>query len=258
MLYVSPMVHPQGKKSLLPEVLFESASSLVLAKPAGIPVIPGRSPEDAYSLREWTHKRYPGSGVYVVHRIDKLVSGVVLFARTPEAHRTYSMAFEHGRVDKRYLAIVEGSDCQDNGEIEIPLVESPKSPPVLPAPDTKRSRMHRTTFRVLERFRRFAVLEVRLWTGFRHQIRVHLKAIGHPLAVDPVYGRRSLLALSDIKGRNRYRGKQLPEPSIIERVSLHAQSIQFEEYPTGELRRIEAPLPRDIQYLLKALRKYDH
>jgi RluA family pseudouridine synthase len=246
-----------GKKPLLPEVLFESASSLVLSKPAGMPVIPGRTPEDAYSLRHWAEQRYSGTRVYVVHRIDKLVSGVVLFARTPEAHRAYSMAFEHGRVDKRYLALVEGADCQDEGEIAIPLMESVRSPYVVPAHGTKTARTHRTTFTVLERFRNFTLLEVTLWTGFRHQIRVHLKAIGYPLAADPLYGRRSSLRLSDIKGKNRYRGKKSPESPIIDRVSLHALSIRFEEYRTRELHRIEAPLPRDFAHVLKALRKYD-
>jgi 23S rRNA-/tRNA-specific pseudouridylate synthase len=109
----------------------------------------------------------------------------------------------------------------------------------------------------LERFRNFTLLEVTLWTGFRHQIRVHLKAIGYPLAADPLYGRRSSLRLSDIKGKNRYRGKKSPESPIIDRVSLHALSIRFEEYRTRELHRIEAPLPRDFAHVLKALRKYD-
>ena len=245
------------KKSQLPQVLFESASSIVLCKPAGLPVIPGRSPEDAWSLRDWAEQRYRGTKVYVVHRIDKLVSGVVLFALTPEAHRSYSMAFEQGKIDKRYLALVDGADCQDEGEIAIPLMESNRSPYVVPRSGTKNTKIHRTTYKVIDRFRNFALLEVTLWTGFRHQIRVHLKAIGHPLAVDPLYGNRSVLRLSDIKGRNRYRMKGPSESPIIERVSLHALSIQFEEYPAGNLQRIEAPVPRDFSHLLKALRKYD-
>jgi RluA family pseudouridine synthase len=251
------MGDPHGKRSVPPDVLFESASSLVLSKPAGIPVIPGRSPEDAYSLREWTEQRYPGSRIYVVHRIDKPVSGVVLFARNPEAHRAYCMAFEHGTVDKRYLALVEGTGCQNEGEIAIPLTESVRPHYVIPAPSTRKGRIHRTTYRVLERFRSFTLLELALLTGFRHQIRVHLEAIGYPLAVDPVYGTRSSLKLSDIKGSKHYKGKQVPESPIIDRVSLHALSIEFDEYQTGEIRRIEAPLPRDLAYLLKALRRYD-
>lgn len=241
----------------MPDVLYESGASLVLSKPAGMPVIPGRSPEDQWCLRHWAEQRFPGSGILVVHRIDKLASGAVLFARNAEAHRALSMAFEQGRVDKRYLAIVDGHDCPASGEIAIPLEDSQRLRRVVPAPPEKQARTLRTGFRVMERSRHFCLLEVTLWTGFRHQIRVHLKEIGHPLAVDPLYGRRSSLFLSDLKARGRYRAKSGPEKPILERLSLHAFSIQFPEYPSGELRRVEAPLPRDLEHLLKVLRKYD-
>jgi RluA family pseudouridine synthase len=246
-------------RPLRPEILFENSSTLVISKPAGLPVIPGRSPQDRPSLKEWLEKRSPGTGVYVVHRIDKPVSGAVLFARTPPAHRHYCSAFERGSIDKRYLAVVEGSPAEDKGAIEIPLVESRGLS--LPAPKSavRHARCHRTSFVVLERFHRYCLLELRTHTGFHHQIRAHLKAIGLPLAVDPLYGRRDSLRLSDLKGRERYKpaASLSSEPALIDRVSLHASSLSFEEYETGRWVEIAAPAPRDFRYLIKALRKYD-
>lgn len=243
-----------------PRVLYESPSTLVVNKPAGLPVIPGRTPTETHCLRLWAAERYPESPVFVVHRIDKPASGLVLFARNADAHRAYCLAFERGSVDKRYLAVVEGGNCPDTGEITFPLEESQRLKRVVlsHAPSGKpEKRPLRTTYRVLERFRHFCLLEVRLWTGFRHQIRVHLKEIGHPLAVDPLYGRRGAVYLSNLKARGKYRPKGEEEKPIIDRLSLHAFSIEFAEHPSGETRRVEAAPPRDFQYLVKALRKYD-
>ena len=251
------MDRPKVRKMVAPEVLYESLASLVLSKPAGLPVIPGRSPEDQDCLRNWAQKRFPDSRILVVHRIDKPASGAVLFARTPEAHRAYSMAFERGEMDKRYLAVVDGEACPESGEITIPLEDSEQLRCVVPACQKENARVLRTGFRVLERFGHFCLLEVRLWTGFRHQIRVHLKEIGHPLAADPLYGARDSLYLSNLKGRGRYRSKAEPEKPILDRLSLHALSIRFAEVPSGQIQQVEAPLPRDLAFLLKALRKYD-
>ncbi|MEW6442722.1 MAG: RluA family pseudouridine synthase [bacterium] len=251
------MEHPSRRKTASPEVLLERESCVVLAKPAGMPVIPGRSPEDLFSLRRWAEERYPESRILVVHRIDKPASGAVLFARTAEAHRAYSMAFMEGAIDKRYLAVVEGGDCPESGEITVPLEDSERLRRVVPARGRANARVLRTGYRVAERFARFCLLEVTLWSGFRHQIRAHLETIGHPLAVDPLYGTRSSLHLSELKGRGRFRPKPGPQSPIIERLSLHARSIRFREHASGEWLRVEAPLPRDFDYLLKALRKYD-
>lgn len=243
-----------------PRVLYESPSTLIVDKPPGLPVIPGRSPAERNCLRLWAAERYPQSPIFVVHRIDKLASGLVLFARNAEAHREYCLAFERGNVEKRYLAVVEGGNCPDTGEITLPLEESQRLKRVVcsraPAAGSEK-RTLRTTYRVLERFRHFCLLEVRLWTGFRHQIRVHLKEIGHPLAVDPLYGKRGAVYLSNLKAKGKYRLKGGEEKPIIDRLSLHAFSIEFAEHPGGEIRHIEAPPPPDFQYLVKALRKYD-
>lgn len=240
-----------------PRILYESPSTLVVDKPAGLPVIPGRSPAESDCLRQWLAERYPGAPVFVVHRIDKPASGLVLFARNADAHRAYGLAFERGGVDKRYLAVVEGTPCPDTGEITFPLEESQQLRCVVLSPAEREKRRLRTAYRVLERFRHFSLLEVRLWTGFRHQIRVHLKEMGHPLAVDPLYGRRSALYLSNLKARGKYKWKEEEEKPVIARLSLHAFSIEFAEHPGGEIRRVESPPPRDFQYLVKALRKYD-
>jgi len=257
-------------------VLFEDAEVLVVDKPAGLSAEPERWARDAgclsgallgLSLRRSGLDLAEGDEVEpvdglefrprLVHRLDKDTTGCVIVAKTIESERRLRAAFEQpGTVRKRYLALVEGDWPLADGAEEI--VDLPLGP------DERRSgRMRvdrvdgkesRTRFSVAERFEGYTLMEAEPLTGRTHQIRVHAREVGFPLAVDPVYGRRDHLSLSDFKrGYRKKRGHE--ESTLMDRLTLHAASIQFPG-PDGGVVRVEAPLPKDYARLLKQLRKY--
>ncbi len=190
-----------------------------------------------------------------VHRLDKDTSGALVVAKHLESERALRAAFEHDQVHKTYWALVEGEHpLPDGEEQEIDLAIGP---------DEKRSGRVRidaeggkpaqTRIAVLQRFRGYTWLACRPLSGRTHQIRVHLSAVGFPLAVDPVYGRRSELKLSNLKaGYKPKRGH--PERPLITRLTLHAAAIELPALrPGGAALRVEAPLPKDLAQLLKQL-----
>lgn len=190
----------------------------------------------------------------LVHRLDKDTSGAVLFAKTLDAERHLRAAFDEHRVTKTYLALVEGEHpAGDEGEwIELPIgPDKRKSGAMVVRDDGKPSSTH---VRVEQRFRGFTLLECRPRTGRTHQIRVHLAACGFPLVVDPIYGRRKALVLSEIKAGYRPKPGRA-EPALIERLTLHALAIEFPALDGSGDVRVEAPLPRDFERALKQMAK---
>ncbi|HVQ23823.1 MAG TPA: RNA pseudouridine synthase, partial [Planctomycetota bacterium] len=192
-----------------------------------------------------------------VHRLDKDTTGVLVVAKHLESERVLRQAFEHAEVHKTYWALVEG---------EHPLAEGNEETIDLPiGPDERRSgrvvidphggKPAQTRISVLQRFRGFTWLCCRPLSGRTHQIRVHLAAVGFPLAVDPFYGRRTELLLSSIKaGYKAKRGQ--PERPLITRLTLHAAEIDVPSPGrAGERIRVAAPLPKDLEKLLKQLGK---
>ncbi len=190
---------------------------------------------------------------WVVHRLDRDTSGVCVWAMTRETHRALSLAFQRREVAKTYWAIVTGRVTADAGEIDLPLRPHPKDP--LRMHVTKRGNEARTSYRVLERFRGYALLELIPHTGRTHQLRVHLQAIGHPLAVDPLYGSRSPLCLSDLKEDYRAKHGESERP-LLARTPLHAREISFTHPKTGERVSFRSELPEDMEVVLKALRRH--
>jgi len=223
-------------------------------KPAGLPVVPARSGKGD-SVRATLTKHLGGRKLYVVHRIDRDTSGVVLFARDRATHRTLSMMFQEGRVHKRYLALVRGRPVPAEGRIELGLRRDRHDATRMRSTQTG-GKSSLTEYQTLEVFRGYSLLEVCPRTGRTHQIRVHLAAIGHPIAVDPVYGGAEALYLSEFKrGYRRKKGRE--ERPLISRLTLHAQSVAFDVpiYRDGPV-RIEASPPHDFQVSLKQLAKY--
>jgi len=238
-------------------VLHEDERCLACAKPAGTAVIAERGAVEAPFLGAILHHLMAAGGrpprPRVVHRIDKETSGVVLVAKDKDALRVLSDQFEDREVAKDYLALVLGEPAKDleSGEIDLPIGAALRG--------ERRQRVGgrdakpaRTTWTVAERFRGFTLLRVHPKTGRQHQIRVHLEAVGFPLAVDPLYGGGTGLLLSKIKPGYRGKEKEIP---LLGRLSLHAARIAFCS-PTGREVEVEAPLPRDFEVALKQLRKY--
>jgi len=259
---------PVAPEAALP-ILYEDEDLLVVDKPAGLAVEPERWARGAASLAgallAMARARSPGADgvsaslevrLRAVHRLDKDTSGALLVAKHLEAERALRGAFEHDRVHKTYWALVEGEHpLPDGEEEEIDLALGPdekRSGRVVVDPEGKPAR---TRISVLQRFRGFTWLACRPLSGRTHQIRVHLAARGFPLAVDPLYGRRDELLLSNVKaGYRAKRGR--PERPLIARLTLHAAALEFES-PRDPARtiRVEAPLPKDFAQLLKQLAK---
>jgi tRNA pseudouridine32 synthase/23S rRNA pseudouridine746 synthase len=224
-----------------PAVLFADAALLAVDKPAGRIVIPGRVAEA--SLREELTALH--GPLWVVHRLDRGTSGVLLFARDAETHRLLNGQFERGEPRKRYLALVAGRP-PDRFEVDAAVAPARKGrmKPV-PAGDP-RGKAALTSFAVLERFEALeerpaaALVEARPATGRTHQIRVHLLAAGHPLLFDPDYGEAKPL------------GPAGTGP-LLTRTPLHAARLEV-RHPAGIELTLEAPLPPDLEATLRWLR----
>lgn len=220
-------------------------------KPAPLLTLPDRFDRKEPNLMQILKGQF--DNLFVVHRLDRETSGVILFALTAAAHRELSQMFERRDVDKTYLALVRGELTQDDGAIEAAIRENPSRPgSVQTHPSGKPSL---TTFSVVERFRGFTLVKARPRTGRLHQIRIHFSSIGHPLAVDAMYGGHTGLYLSSIKRGYRPKPGQDEKP-LIGRVTLHAASISFKHPSTGAIINIESPLPKDFRSVLQHLRKW--
>lgn len=228
------------------EILYEDDELIVLSKPAGLRVLPDRFDTTAPNLYHIFLSLY--SSLFVVHRIDKETSGLLVFAKSAESHTALSRLFEQRNIEKRYYAFVEGTPRLPEETITFPLREVRGK--VYVHPEGKEAVTH---YRVLEQFRGFAFLEVTPLTGRLHQIRAHLKAVGLPILCDGVYGTGSPLFLSSLK--HFYRGKEHERP-LITRTALHAFSLSFEHPANHRQLCFESPLPRDMASTLQVLRKY--
>lgn len=235
-------------------VLYEDNDLLVLDKPAGVSVLADRGSDRCFLdilTERWGEK---GERPLVVHRLDKGTSGAIIFAKGSDAARAVSTQFETRTVKKTYLALVSGRPVPPEGTIDIPLAPHPGKPGIVVA-NAGRGKPALTFYRVIESFCSCSLVEARPQTGRTHQIRVHFKVLGYPLAVDPVYGGQSALYLSAF--RRGYRpSPRRPEKPLLDRLSLHASAIEVRHPVTGEAVRFEAPLPQDFRITMRQLRKY--
>lgn len=210
------------------EVVRETPELLVINKPSGLLTMPARGElARAKHLVGLLHQRF--GRVFVVHRLDRDASGLIIFARNAEAHRYYSGLFETREVDKRYLVVVEGKVAEKRGEIDKPLKErgSGRMSVVF---DGKPSL---TRYSVMERLKTSTILEVAIVTGRRHQIRAHLYSIGHPVLGDQLYGEAARQA--------RY-----------PRLMLHSWKLKFKDM-SGKQLSFEVYPPKDFMGVLKVL-----
>ena len=221
------------------DIVYEDQDVLVVNKAAGMVVHPAPGHQEdtlvnallAYlpELQSAGADSRPG----IVHRLDKDTSGLMIVAKHARAHAALVEQMKQHAIIKRYIALVEGIVSLDQGSIDAPIGRDPRHRQQM-AITAAGSREARTHFRVLERFARHSLLVLRLETGRTHQIRVHLKAIGHPVVGDPVYGSGSVF-------------KRVP----LKRQFLHASYLKFAHPITGENIELEAPLPEDLQKVLE-------
>lgn len=218
-----------GKESLMIPILFEDDDVLAADKPEGIACIPERE-KGRESLLSLLEKIRQGK-LFVVHRIDKEASGIVLFAKNASSHRHVCMLFENRSVRKTYMALTRGIIEEDRGEIKKSLRPFGSGRMGV---DEVRGKACTTEFHVETRFQSFTLLSAHPLTGRRHQIRVHLYSIGHPIAGDPLYGDKI-------------------EQSLIPRLMLHARKIEF-SLPSGQVIAIESELPKTFLDVRESVR----
>ena len=212
------------------DILYKDDHILAINKPAGLPVLPDGWEKDAPYLVKMLEEEY--GKIYIVHRLDKITSGVMVFARTAEAHRVLNMQFESHEAEKVYHAIVEGEPKWNEKIAKFPL-RANVGKKHRTAVDDKSGKPSETRFRILKRYQEAALIEAKPMTGRTHQIRVHAYALGHPLVGDTLYN-----AL---------------ETDVIARPALHAYSLTITHPETQERLTFKAERPDDLVSALERL-----
>ncbi len=205
----------------LPDLLHRDDRLLVLNKPTGLLSVPGIGPDKRDCMASRVQAHHPEARI--VHRLDRDTSGVLVMARDAEAHRELSRQFHDREVEKCYIAVVAGEVEQEHGAIDLPMRKDFDHPP-RHLIDHEHGRCALTNFRVISRDEGISRLELRPVTGRSHQLRLHLKAIGHPILGDDLYAPPDVLAMAD-------------------RLLLHARSLWLVHPSNGAPMTFEAPEP---------------
>jgi len=231
------------------EILYQDDALLVVNKPAGLSTLPDGYNPSLPHIKSVLEQQ--AGSLWIVHRLDKETSGVLLLARSAEAHRSLNTQFEKHMVSKVYHALVVGTPEWQEKTIRLPL---------RPNGD----RQHRTVIdlqagkpavthlKVLERFGQYSLVEAIPETGRTHQIRTHLSALGLSILGDKLYGKR----INPRAGEKVRRFQQGHDPliSLTDRMVLHARSLEINHPLTGERQKFTAPYPAEIVAILQQLR----
>jgi 23S rRNA pseudouridine1911/1915/1917 synthase len=247
-------------KDILPEdiplnIIYEDSNIIILNKQPDILVHPARGNTHGTlvnALSFYSDKLSSGLGEFrpgIVHRLDRNTTGVMVVTKDDGTQWKIAKQFERRQVHKNYLAIVHGTPELTADRIKAPLGIHPRHREKYAIrPDTGKESI--TFYEVLESFRGFSLLKLTPKTGRTHQIRVHLLHIKHPIVGDDMYGGRLVYPwqLAD--------AEPAVEQPVINRVALHAHTLEFKHPATEKMVKFEAPLPEDMQNLLDMLRKY--
>src|SRR5688572_30178817 len=230
-------------------IVLENDDYIALNKPSGLLSIPDREGKET-SLKTLLREKY--GNIFTVHRLDKDTSGLIVFAKNETTHKLLSQQFEERQTEKIYLGLVLGSLAEKKGNINTLISEHPLKKGLMTV--YKKGKESLTDFEVLEDFKIFSWVQFQIHTGRTHQIRVHAKHIGHPVVCDELYGDGKPILLSILKHKFKLSQNELEERPILNRLALHALSLQFIN-TNGEKMKLEAPVPKDLRALLQQLRK---
>ena len=232
------------------DLLYEDEFLVAINKPAGMLSIPDRFDTMLPSLSGLLKQRY--GSIFIIHRLDRETSGVILFAKDADTHRMMNEQFESHETRKQYFAVVEGIIPNDHDSITLPISPDNRRLGAMRI-DQTRGKESRTDFTVVKRFKHFSSVDIVLHTGRQHQIRVHFSAIGHPVVGDSLYGKTKEFFLSSLKKNYKSHG---PEKPLIARTALHAEQLSFKHPAKNDPMTISAPLPKDISALINQLEKW--
>ena len=247
------------------DIVYEDADLMVINKPAGLVVHPGHGNYEHtllnglayYFAQEGNGLDINNPNIGLVHRIDKDTSGLLLIAKTPEAKTNLALQFFDHTTERTYNALVWGRFSEDSGTVEGALARDNRDRTIYKVwdiEDNPNAKEAITHWRVLERFAYVTLVECRLETGRTHQIRVHMKHIGHPLFADEKYGGTEIL-----KGLPTQKYKQYIQNcfALCPRQVLHAKTLGFTHPRTGERMFFDSQWPQDIEQLINKWRNYE-
>jgi 23S rRNA pseudouridine955/2504/2580 synthase/23S rRNA pseudouridine1911/1915/1917 synthase len=230
-------------------ILEEDENLVAINKPSGLLTIPDREGKEI-SLKQILKNKY--GDIFTVHRLDKETSGIVVFAKKEEAHKQLSQLFEARETTKIYNGFVLGSPFEKSGTINEPIAEHPVKKGLMTV--FKKGKESITEYEVLEHFKLYSWMQFHILTGRTHQIRVHMKHLGHPVVCDELYGDGKPVFISAIKKKKFNLSKhEEEERPILSRLALHASQLRFQL--NGKTYDLEAELPKDLKALLQQLRK---
>jgi len=260
------MDRPRRELEIIPEniplqIVYEDDDVMVINKPPGLVVHPGHGNYTgtlvnaiAWRLKDLPDFESKDPRLGLVHRIDKDTSGLLVVAKNPDAKTNLGIQFFNKTTHRKYIALVWGNVKNDEGRIEGNIGRDPKDKMrMIVFPDGESGKPAVTHYRVLERLGYVSLIECRLETGRTHQIRVHVKYIGHTLFNDERYGGNEML-----KGNNSAKYKQFIRNcfEICPRQALHAQTLGFVHPHTGQEMFFESPVPEDMTQLIEKWRHY--
>ncbi|WP_044642507.1 RluA family pseudouridine synthase [Risungbinella massiliensis] len=225
------------------DIAYEDEEVIVVNKPRGMVVHPGPGNTEntlVHGLLHHCRGQLSGIGGVarpgIVHRIDKDTSGLLMVAKTDRAHQSLVQQLKDHSVTRRYIAVVNGIIPHEKGTIDAPIGRDPKNRQRMAVVE-RNGKEAITHFLIQERFQQHTLIECQLETGRTHQIRVHMKYIGHPLLGDPVYSSSHKKSGFSIKGQ-----------------ALHAAIIGFDHPVSGKRIMLEAPIPEDMEKVIRGIR----
>lgn len=239
-----------AKKLQASTVIFENENFVAVNKPAGLLTIPDRHDETINSLYKTLQQQY--EKIFIVHRLDRETSGIILFAKDETTHKYLSQLFEQRNVKKYYFGIIQGTLQNKKGIIEDPLMEHPvkKGMMIVHA----KGKPSITEYEVQEEFGIFSLIKFQIHSGRTHQIRAHAKHLGHPIICDEIYGDPKPILLSSFKKKFKLSNHDEEERPMLNRLALHSYELIFKDQ-TGKEFNLKAELPKDMRALLQQLKK---
>ncbi len=233
------------------DIIAETDHWIALNKPSGLLSIPDREQSEP-SLKDFLNEKY--GKVYIVHRLDKATSGLILFAKDEDTHKFLSKQFEERTVEKLYLGLVNGVLMSKEGHVDAPIMEHPGKTSFYITHQKGKASL--TDYSVIQEYGQYSWMQFQIHTGRTHQIRVHMKHIGHPIVCDELYGSTAPVLLSSIKRKkfklSKYEEEERP---LLNRLALHAWKLRFTDIDGTEI-NLEAPLSKDLRAMLQQFEKW--
>lgn len=253
---ITGTVPPPLPLAVMPEpilirIVYEDEDIVVVNKPAGIVVHPGAGNRSGTLVNALLFHCPDLKGIGgverpgIVHRLDKNTSGLMVVAKTHAAHQALSLMFKNRDIHKEYVAIVHGAPKEDAGVITCPVGRHPTERKKM-STQSRSGRHAETLWRVVERFRRYALLSCIIKTGRTHQIRVHLASIHHPVVGDAVYGTPHR-KYQEKEAEAFYRSHVKP----LSRHLLHARRLSFPHPVSGKRIDLESPIPEEMERFIQ-------